>query len=68
MSELFPRAVLDKAKTDDDTLTHIFCHNENRAICGADITDAPLVPPMNYPDDCIVCVEMEYAQCPECGL
>ena len=68
MSELFPRQVLDRVNSDDDNLTHIVCHDPNRAICGADVTEAKWVPPVDHDDDCLVCTELESNKCPECGM
>ena len=68
MTELFPREALNKAVADDDDLTHIVCHDPNRAICGADVSEAPWVPPSSYDNDCLVCLDIEHTSCPECGL
>lgn len=45
------------ANTSDDNLTHDVCeHDLDTALCGSDVTDAPLVD--NDDDQCIVCADL----------
>jgi hypothetical protein len=68
--------ILDEAELvrfdgDDDELIHITCCNDDVALCGTDVSDAPVKGWDTYPDpdDCIVCEEIDNTTgCPECGL
>lgn len=48
-----------------DGLDHWYCCNENQALCGADITNAPEVNDM--PNLCVVCDDLEKNDCERCG-
>jgi hypothetical protein len=54
-------AELLAADDDDDHLTHTACrHDEDRALCGANLAGVPWMPATTgpHPDDCIVCETM----------
>lgn len=53
---------------DDDDLGHIFCDcDENRALCGADVTDCPVVEDRDDSLLCVVCADLEDVPCERCG-
>lgn len=49
-----------------DHLVHTVCRcDENRALCGRDVTDEPWVRRYHPEEQCVVCVDI--ARCPDCG-
>lgn len=55
--------------TDDDDLDHLICWcNENRALCGKDVTDLEFSDcDADFTDMCVVCIELGRDPCPKCG-
>lgn len=54
--------------SDDDTLVHVtWCCNDNRSLCGVDLSDAPWKYDAEPPEECIVCNEMDEQDCVGCG-
>lgn len=52
----------------DDDLTHIFCAcSPDWALCGRDVSDHE-VTDEHSADDCVVCLDLEFTQCPRCGV
>lgn len=53
----------------DDDLNHLYCCDENRSLCGIDLTDVPVVDvdPDEDPDLCVVCRDLEFRTCERCG-
>ncbi|MCX5537831.1 hypothetical protein OG785_45575 [Streptomyces sp. NBC_00006] len=47
-----------------DETVHLYCCDENRAICGVDLTDMPEV---DEDENCVVCIDLEETPCPDCG-
>ena len=42
----------------DDSLDHFYCcEDENLALCGADVTDSPIVDQAAHP--CVVCTDLD---------
>lgn len=60
------KAVDSHSPDSDGDLTHYYCCDENRAFCGADLTDAPFV---ESADDalCIVCEDLDDFICEVSG-
>ena len=57
--------VLDK-RGDDDDLDHYYCCDENRALCGKDLTEVPI---SELSDEalCVVCRDLDDAPRERCG-
>ncbi len=51
-----PLVLTDPTAEDDDDITHLYCCDENRAWCGADITDTVVTTGGADSDDCALCV------------
>lgn len=63
------RLMPQRQASDGDSLDHIVeCHDDNRGLCGIDLTGVPW---MDEPDAnklCVVCVDLEDVHCGcECG-
>lgn len=53
---------------DDDDLDHIFCAcDEDHALCGTDVTDAPIIEDGPVEDECVVCADLDRLPCERCG-
>ncbi|MFK4801738.1 hypothetical protein ACI3K5_24025 [Streptomyces sp. MPA0124] len=50
----------------DQSTTHVFCCNPDRALCGHDVSNDPEVDGPT-PTDCVVCLDLEEQPCPVCG-
>ena len=53
--------------TAGDDLDHMYCCDENLALCGTDVTDHPVIDLSTSPKLCIVCIDLEWATCERCG-
>ena len=55
--------------TGDADLDHITeCHDDDRALCGLDLSGVPFVDELDDDRLCVVCADMEYVHCGcECG-
>lgn len=62
-----PLVTTDGPNGTDDDLDHLFCCDENVAMCGADISDDEIVEDGSLLFPCVVCKDMEYRPCPKCG-
>ncbi|WP_394436257.1 hypothetical protein [Streptomyces sp. SGAir0957] len=47
-----------------DEITHLYCCDPNRAICGVDLTG---VPEVDEDENCVVCIDPDEHPCPYCG-
>ena len=56
-----PGAATAASDTDDDDLKHIYCGcDEDRGLCGADVTGAPVIGAWSPdPDTCVVCLDLD---------
>jgi hypothetical protein len=63
------QCVPQRQATDDDELDHITeCHNDDRALCGADLSDAPWVDEWDDSRLCVVCSDLDDLHCGcDCG-
>lgn len=53
---------------DDDELTHWFCAcDENRGLCGVDLTDVPIIGDDDPALECVVCADLDWSDCERCG-
>lgn len=52
--------------TNDDGLDHWYCCDPNWSLCGKDLTDWEQDDSMEEAT-CIVCEELSWQQCPDCG-
>lgn len=62
----------EKPDTTDNSfgedLEHWTCPcNPDLAFCGADLTGAEFLDPIDSPDDCIVCLDFAGKPCERCG-
>jgi hypothetical protein len=48
-------------------IVHTYCCDENRSLCGLDITTEPLVADPDPADECVVCAELDDVGGP-CGV
>lgn len=62
-----PLVTTDGPNGTDDELDHIFCCNEDLALCGADISGTEFISDDEELFPCVVCNEMQYRECPKCG-
>lgn len=54
---------------EDDDLEHVYCCNENLALCGTDLTTYPEAEgtyEAPTPDTCLVCDDLSHHPCKEC--
>lgn len=58
--------IVRSSVSDVDTNHITECHDENRALCGLDITDDPWVPNPPPGTECVVCLDLEPIHC-GCG-
>lgn len=53
--------------TTSDAIVHTFCCDENRSLCGLDISTEPFTPDSDPAHECVVCFELDEAGGP-CGV
>lgn len=47
-----------------DELHHLYCHDENLALCGADLTNVEERDPHPNEQHCVVCIDLDPLPCP----
>lgn len=66
MQTLTKHQVIGATSGDAPDIFHMFCCDENIAMCGTDVTDHP-VTDGDGEQQCVVCVELDYGNCAKCG-
>lgn len=64
MAALAP-AIESSRSSGQSPLNHIFCCDRDTALCGADVSNDPIVELEEA--DCVVCLDLEEQPCPYCG-
>lgn len=65
MTALLTEEKTSQQKHDDDE-THISCCIPNKAMCGVDTAEANWVS-ISTEVTCVVCADLEFGFCPDCG-
>lgn len=63
MSALLKTVVEGPANAGAEDIVHEWCCDDSVALCGADITDEPIVPDPSPQEMCVVCVDLYEADC-----
>jgi hypothetical protein len=65
LPEIAPEAIA--SGSDDDSLVHEVCCDENRAWCGKDVSTDPWIDCVEPDEECVVCADFYDTPCPGCG-
>lgn len=69
MSSLASLERIEATAGHDDDLMHVTCEVCRRQFCTGDLDLSDLLPAGEYPNDCIVCDDLDESctHCPHCG-